>query len=339
MKNVLVVDDDPIMLQAFSGLLKSQGGFFNVLCASGGKQALQLIERQPVHIVITGLRMPEMDGFELMTHLAESYPQMRVIVMADQSSPMFRARLRQFPSAIHFDRSMDIGLLTRRILTELQIEYGGQLHGISLSSFLQMIELEGRTCMLKISAKAKTGFLIIVDGVLVAARCNDLRAKPAALQILTWDNVSIDIDYTHPDVEPEITEPLMALLLESGRLTDERTSRHPDQRAYQRANCLVAVDYDLSDWSYQCFLRDISLGGAYIETAQQIQPGQKIILTLSAPGTERNCAISGRVVRRDDKGIGVQFESLSLHQKQVLQAMMSGRVAAHKDADLDFSDT
>ena len=65
MKNVLVVDDDPIMLQAFSGLLKSQGGFFNVLCASGGKQALQLIERQPVHIVITGLRCCADIGFAI----------------------------------------------------------------------------------------------------------------------------------------------------------------------------------------------------------------------------------------------------------------------------------
>jgi CheY-like chemotaxis protein len=310
MKNVLVVDNDPIMLQEFSGLLKSQGGFFNLLCASGGKQALQLVEQQPVHIVITGLRMPEMEGIELMTLLAVKYPQVRVIVMADQPSPMFRARLRQFPSAILFDRSMDIGLLTRRILAELQIEYGGQLHGISLSSFLQMIELEGRTCTLKISAKAKTGFLIIIDGALVAARCDDLRAQAAALQILTWENVSIYIDYTYPDVEPEINQPLMALLLESGRLADERASRQPDQREHQRTNCMVAVDYDLSDWTYQCFLRDISLGGAYIETAQQIQPGQKIILTLSAPATERNCAISSRVVRRDGKGNGVQFESL-----------------------------
>jgi len=39
MKNILIVDQDPIMLQAFVGLLKNQGGFLNVLSAKNGKDA------------------------------------------------------------------------------------------------------------------------------------------------------------------------------------------------------------------------------------------------------------------------------------------------------------
>ena len=121
-----------------------------------------------------------------------------------------------------------------------------------------------------------------------------------------------------------MTKPLMALLLESRRLIDERQSGRTNLRKHDRFECLVAVDYDISDWTYQCFLRDISMGGAYIETEQSVKNGQKITLTLSSPEFEHSCVIIGKVVRRDKKGIGVRFEEISLQQKKMIQALAKG---------------
>ena len=92
--------------------------------------------------------MPEIDGFELVALLAKQYPDIRVIVMTNNASPMFRAEIKQIPTAVHFDRASDISLLTKRILTELHIDYGGLVRGLSLPSFLQMLEIEGRSCTL-----------------------------------------------------------------------------------------------------------------------------------------------------------------------------------------------
>lgn len=323
MKNVLIVDNDPIMLQTLTGLLKGQGGMFTILSAKNGRQALEIVAEQPVDIVITGLRMPEIDGFELLTRMAEHHPAIRVIVMTNNASPMFRAKIKQMNTAVHFDQAVDLNLLTKRIFTELQIDYGGQVRGINLSSFLQMIELEEHTCTLQISAKNKTGFLYLSHGRLIDAQYDQLSGKAAAYQILTWENVVIDLDYSSFDRRPQITTPLMGLLMESGRLLDEKKSRQTNKRQHDRYDCLVAVDYDISDWTYQCFLRDISLGGAYIETEQAIAVGQKIILTLSVPEM-RNCAINGQVVRRDKKGIGIRFDALSLQQKQVIALLTRG---------------
>jgi len=324
-KNILIVDPDPIILQAFVGLLKSQGGFLNILSAESGKAALDIIEQTQIHIVITGLYMPETDGFELVALLAKQYPDIRVIVMTSNASPMFRANIKQIPTAVHFDRATDISLLTKRILTELHIDYGGQVRGLSLPSFLQMLEMEGRSCTLQISTKSESGHLSIVSGELVAAKVGPLSGDSAALQIFSWENVLIDIDYSFKEVQREITKPLMALLLESGRIVDEKQSSHPNFRKHDRYECLVAIDYDLSDWTYQCFLRDICLGGAYIETEQTIKIGQKIILTLSSPEFERGCEIGGQVVRRDKKGIGIQFDEISLRQRKVIQTLAEGR--------------
>ena len=325
MKNILIVDNDPIMLHTFVGLLKSQSNFLNILSASSLKAAMQSLAEQDVHILITGMHMSEVDAFELLSVLGADYPQVRTIMMTNNTSSMFRTKIRQMASVIHFDQALDISMLTKRIFTELQIDYGGQVRGISLSSFLQMIELERRSCALQISAKGKVGTIYFVDGKPAAAKMGLLEGKAAALHILTWENVLIDIDYAPCEITQDINTPLMNLLLESGRIVDEKQSQRPNQRKFDRFDCLVGVDYDISDWTYQCYMRDISEGGAYIETEQSIKVGQRLVMSLSSPVLERSCAINGTVVRRDPKGIGVRFDDLTLQQKQVIRSLMESR--------------
>lgn len=325
MKSILVVDNDPIMLHTFAGLLKSQGGFLRIHSAANAPSALQVLAGENIQLVITGMHIAEMDTFELLSLLGGQYPETRVIVMTNNASSMFRTKIRQMPSVIHFDHTLDISMLTKRIFTELQIDYGGQVRGLSLASFLQMLELEGRSCVLKITAKGKAGLIYIVDGKPAAAKMGLLTGKPAALHILTWENVLIDIDYARRDVPREISTPLMNLLLESGRILDEKQSQRPNQRKHSRYDCLVGVDYDISDWTYQCYMRDISEGGAYIETEQPVKVGQRLIMSLSSPVLERTCAVHGTVVRRDPNGIGVRFEALTLQQKQMIRCLTESR--------------
>jgi CheY-like chemotaxis protein/Tfp pilus assembly protein PilZ len=327
MKTILVVDSDPIMLHTVAGLLKSQGNLLRVRSATNIDTALDRLAVEEVHLIITGLHMPEMDAFELLSMLRTEYAGTRIIVMTNNASSMFRTKIKQMPTVIHFDQPLDISLLTKRIFTELQINYGGQIRGISLSSFLQMLELEGRSCTLQITAKGKVGTLHVVDGKPTAAKMGLLQGKPAALHILTWENVVIDIDYTVCETAQEIATPLMNLLLESGRILDEKQSQRPNLRKHSRYDCLVGVDYDISDWTYQCYMRDISEGGAYIETEQPIKVGQRLVMSLSSPVLESTCAINGTVVRRDPKGIGVRFDELSLKQKQVIRSLTETRCA------------
>jgi CheY-like chemotaxis protein len=325
MKKILVVDNDPIMLQTFVGLLKSQGGFLQLLSAANIQTTLEILAKEEVHILITGMHMSEMDAYELLSLLEAKYPKTPIIVMTNNASSMLRAKVKQMASVIHFDQALDISMLTKRIFTELQIDYGGQIRGITLSSFLQMLELEGRSCTLLVTAKGKTGTISILDGKPATAKMGLLTGKSAALHILTWENVLIDIDYAPRDAPREITTSLMNMLLESGRMVDEKQSQRPNQRKHSRYDCLVGVDFGISDWTYQCYMRDISEGGAYIETEQPIKVGQQLTVSLASPVLERTCAIDGTVVRRDPKGIGIRFEDLTLQQKQVIRSLMESR--------------
>lgn len=342
MKKVLIVDSDPGMRQAFAGLLKGHDGLLEVHQADGGKSALTFLETHDVHLVITRLHMAGMDGLELVTLLDQKYPQLRVILMASNASPMVRARVQMMNGTVHMDQATDMGLLSERVFTELQISYGGQVRGISLSSFLQMIELEACSCTLQVIGKDRQGSLHVREGELVGAALGDLEGRQAALEILAWENVQIDIDYTPWEQPREIEGPLMSLFLESRRITDEKVSERPNQRVHDRFDCLVAVDYDINNWTYQSFLRDISLGGAYVETEKPMLEGQRIILTLTTHQPERTCTVTGAVVRKDTRGVGIRFDKLTLQQREVIQGIIGVQVeeaapqAELEEPEIDF---
>lgn len=321
MKNILVVDNDPITLHSIVGLLKSQSNLFHVLSADSIETALNVLEKGTIHLLITGMHLTEMDTFKLSLLVSNQHVT-RIFVMTHNATASFRSKIKQIDSVIHFDQVLDISMLSKRIFTELQINYGGQVQGITLCSMLQVFELEKRTCTLLVTAKAKSGTIYLVDGKPVAAKMGRLTGRPAALQILNWQNVLIDIDYKPVDVAQEIYSSLMNLLLESGQLMDERLSQRDNLRRDNRYDCLVGVEYTIGDLTYQCYMRDLSEGGAYLETEQQVKVGQHIEMTLFSPMLEQSCSIKGVVVRRDAKGLGIQFEKLVSEQKHVVHSLI-----------------
>ncbi len=82
MKNavtILVVDDEPVMRSLLNKILTRDG--YMVLVAVGGHEALDILGRQRVDIVVSDLKMPEMDGLELLRMVKEKYPQIAIIMM------------------------------------------------------------------------------------------------------------------------------------------------------------------------------------------------------------------------------------------------------------------
>lgn len=327
MKTVLILDSNPVVRLTLGGLLKSHSGLLKVETANSPRKAVEIIDNQEIHMVIAGPGMAEIEDFELMAQLETQHSGIRLIIMTNKASPMLRTKIKQLPTIIKFDQLADTSLLMMRIYTELNIDYGGLIRGIQLPSFLQMMELEERTCTLHISTKGRIGQFYISKGVPIGARIGPLSGKQAALNMLTWENVQIEIDYTPVEMQPDINKPLISLIMESGRLVDDRHRKHPNQRKDHRFYCLVAMDYDMSDWTYQCVIKDLSLGGAYIETEQTIKVGQKIILTLTPPDLERGCTINATVIRNDHMGLAVRFETLSETQKEVIQFLSATKAA------------
>lgn len=83
MYKVLLVDDEELVIKGISSLISwEQHGFELLAAASNGKQALELFRSNPVDIVITDIRMPVMDGLQLIKQLKEESPLTEYIVLS-----------------------------------------------------------------------------------------------------------------------------------------------------------------------------------------------------------------------------------------------------------------
>jgi hypothetical protein len=115
--------------------------------------------------------------------------------------------------------------LVNKFLAQKKMEavssVGGQLHGISLPSFLQMSEMEGASYTLKVISGGRTGYLYLDDGNLIAAGLEGLTGAAAAYRIISWDNVAIQIEAADSARQREIHEPLMHVMMESLKIKDE----------------------------------------------------------------------------------------------------------------------
>ncbi len=61
-------------------------------------------------------------------------------------------------------------------------------------NFLQVIEMEEKTCTIEITSKGKIGYLHLKDGQLIDAEANELTGDSAAIEILGWDGTEMKIE-------------------------------------------------------------------------------------------------------------------------------------------------
>lgn len=327
MKSVLIVDNDAAMMEIVAGLLRDHGVFFRIMKVENSAKALKIIDRIQIDMVITGLRIPETDTVNLLAQLKKHYPDIKTVVLTDVISPALRSMINEIGVNAYIEEPVNMDLLTELILTELAITYGGRIRGLSLSSFTQMLELEGTSCTLQIRENTKIGRLFFKDGNLIAAETNTLKAHQAAIEILGWENVLIDIDYHPFEKQQDIKIPLMNLLLETHKNQDEKKTAKANQRVHPRFDCHIKADFDFNDWSYEGVIKNISLGGIYLETDHPITVGNEIIVVLSSLDKIRICNVRGKVVRRDAAGIGVQFNELSMYQQQVVKSYLKAQTS------------
>lgn len=79
-KTVLFVDDEEKVLTSLRRSLMDEP--YNTLFANSGKNALEILQRNPIHVIVADMRMPEMSGLELLRIAREEYPNIIRVVLS-----------------------------------------------------------------------------------------------------------------------------------------------------------------------------------------------------------------------------------------------------------------
>ena len=118
LETVLFVDDEPEVLDGLRRVLRTQRGKWEMEFVSSGEEALKKLEEKPTDVVVTDMRMPGMNGAELLNCVAQKYPRIIRIVLSGQSD---RKLILQCSESTHqfvykpCEESMLIDIVTRAV--------------------------------------------------------------------------------------------------------------------------------------------------------------------------------------------------------------------------------
>lgn len=224
MKNVLIVDDDKSFLHSLIDGFKAYEDKFSITTAGDGVEAVAALKEHEISLVLTDLKMPRMDGFELVAHLSSNYSEIPVIVMTAFGTPEMEDNLRDMGTFQYIEKPIDFEMLVEMIIKGLKGPSKGYITGVSLSSFLQLLELDKKSCTLTIHAGSRKGIMYFKDGTLLDARAPNLQGSEAAYNIVSWKNVEIEIENSCSVTQENIKETLGFILLEGSRRKDEDTA-------------------------------------------------------------------------------------------------------------------
>lgn len=82
MKRILFVDDEPNVLGGLQRMLRPRRAEWEMVFVNSGAEALGALAAQPFDAIVTDVRMPEMDGIELLEHVQNHFPKMIRIVLS-----------------------------------------------------------------------------------------------------------------------------------------------------------------------------------------------------------------------------------------------------------------
>ena len=221
---VLIVDDDQAWLRLIQIELEDFSDSFSVLTAKDGNEALEILKKEHVSFVVTDLRMPGMDGYDLLSQVLKGYPDIPVYIITAYDKPKTRDVVFKSGAAGYLTKPFSAEELVEAISHSLKKRSeGGSLHNVSLETFLQLIEMEQKTCTLHISDKKrkKGGVLFFRQGDIMNARIGNRQGKDAAYEILSWSNVSLSIEHDCVFQDKKINGDLQAILLDAMRSKDE----------------------------------------------------------------------------------------------------------------------
>ena len=84
-KRILFVDDEPMILQGIQHSLRGMRAEWEVALANSGAEALETMAQAPFDVVITDMRMPGMDGAQLLDLVKVKFPRTVRIILSGQS--------------------------------------------------------------------------------------------------------------------------------------------------------------------------------------------------------------------------------------------------------------
>src|SRR6185436_7933171 len=189
---ILLLDDDPKLLETYQEILANLPSRPEVHTAISGPRGMAMLESEQFRLLICDLKMPKMDGLQVLSIVRRKYPQLRTVVLTSVSDEQFRARVYALGVDLFWRKpstEQEIKMFLECLESLLGREDDGGFRGIQSKSLVDIIQLEclsQSSSVLRITNGPLIGRIWIQDGELVDAQAGDLSGEAAFVRILSW---------------------------------------------------------------------------------------------------------------------------------------------------------
>ena len=225
-RHILIVDDDSTILDFIRDGLISYRDRFNVHTAKSGSEALQIMDEHQIVLLTTDIRMPGMDGFELIRQVRKKNYDTRVIVMTAYGSDEVFEESMEYGVVDYIKKPFTIDRFAEKMFRALEPAKGfkaNRMRGFHLTDALQLVHMvsESQTICVRTEFGDECR-IYLKDGEVVHAEVEDLRGEEAFYKTITLEGGEIESLPLPEDLPATINRPLAALILEGMRLKDEK---------------------------------------------------------------------------------------------------------------------
>ena len=154
---ILLLDDDEQMLELYQALLEQIPSHPQVEVCNSGARAIAMLESEPFNMLITDLRMPKMDGLQVLAIVRRKFPLLRLVALTGVPDEEYRSRAYAQGVEMFWQKpasAEDIQLFQDCIESMLDRPHAAQegFRGVQSKSLVDLIQLE---CLSRSSSVSK----------------------------------------------------------------------------------------------------------------------------------------------------------------------------------------
>jgi CheY-like chemotaxis protein len=229
---LLILDDDPAVLELYRELLSQLPSQPEIFTTTAGARALSMLKSDSFRLLLCDLKMPKMDGLQVLAIVRRRFPELRTVVMTAVHNEEFRARAYALGVDLFWvkpDTHQNMEMFLQCIESLLGRDNEGGFRGVQSKSLMDLIQMEclsQSSTVLRITRGPVRARIWIQAGELVDAEIEGARGESAFRRILQWKSGTFENLPAEPDRERTITKPANALLLEAAQAMDETALPH-----------------------------------------------------------------------------------------------------------------
>jgi DNA-binding response OmpR family regulator len=242
-RNILIVDDESTILNFLKDGLSMYQDRLNVFTAAGVEEALGIVDVQRIDLITTDIRMPGMDGFELISRSRKKNPDTRFIVMTGYSCEEYFQKSKNFGVIDYIRKPFDFEEFVERVFQALEASRGfwaARLDGFQITDALQLVHMVRRSQTIRVRTEfGEEGLIHLKDGEVAHAVIEELEGEEAFYAIVALEGGEIESLPLPEELPTTVQRPLAALILEGMRLKDEAASTR--KRAFKKAGLTPGI--------------------------------------------------------------------------------------------------